>query len=65
MPRIKGVTRHTTVNLSTELMEEAQRLFKGKTKTELLHEGLLRLIELKKDSNLIKKWAGKGRFQKT
>ncbi len=57
-----ALTTHTTINLSSPLINEAQRLFKGKTKTEIIHEALQRMVRAAKMQNHIKKYAGKGKF---
>lgn len=54
---------HTTLNLSRPLMKEAKLLFKDKTKTQIIHEALDRLIKAEKLSQHFKKWQGKGSFK--
>lgn len=54
---------HTTLNLSRELIGEAQRLFEGKTKTEIIHEALERIIRVEKLERHMKEWKGKGRIR--
>ena len=54
---------HTTMNLSTRLIREAQRIFRDRTKTEIIREALERLIAQEKAVRHFKKWAGKGRFR--
>lgn len=54
---------HTTLNLSKQLMKEAMRLFKDKTKTEIIHEALTRMIQSTKLQEHLRNWAGKGNFK--
>lgn len=54
---------HTTFNLSKRLIREAEQLFKGKTRTEIIHEALEEKIYRKRLEAHLKKWAGKGRFR--
>jgi len=56
-------TVHTTLNLSSRLIREAQTLFKDKTKTEIIHEALEEAVRRKKLEGHVKKWAGKGRIR--
>lgn len=58
-----NATIHTTINLSKDLIEEALKLFRNKTKTELIHEALSKMIESKKLEKHFKKWKGKGHFK--
>ena len=50
---------HTTLNLSKHLISEAQKLFRDKTKTEIIHEALARMIRVEKMEKHLKKWKGK------
>lgn len=54
---------HTTFNLSTRLIKEARRLFKDKSKTEIIHEALSRLIQMERFRHHVTKWSGKGHFK--
>ncbi len=56
-------TVHTTLNLSTPLIREAKKLFADRTKTEIIHEALERLITTEKLLRHLQKWAGKGHFK--
>lgn len=56
-------TVHTTLNLSKSLIREAQRLFKQKSKTQIIHEALRYLVMTKKMENHLIKWQGKGSFK--
>lgn len=62
MPEAQRVT-HTTLNLSDRLIREAQKIFRDRSKTEIIHEALERLITQEKAVRHFKKWAGKGRFR--
>lgn len=60
----RGMERqHTTFNLSKGLITEASRLFKEKTKTEIIHEALERMIRAEKLARHFKEWKGKGSFK--
>ena len=59
----ESIRIHTTLNLSRDLITQAQRLFKDKTKTEIIHEALRRLIQVEKLEGHVKKWRGKGRIR--
>lgn len=54
---------HTTLNLSVRLVKEASRLFKDKSKTEIIHEALARLIQMEQFRQHVMKWSGKGHFK--
>ena len=54
---------HTTLNLSAPLIKEAKRLFADRTKTEIIHDALERLIVTEKLIRHLKKWSGRGRFK--
>lgn len=54
---------HTTLNLSASLINEATKLFEDKTKTEIIHEALRRMIAAEKLKNHALKWAGKGQIE--
>lgn len=54
---------HTTLNLSKQLMKDAMKLFKNKTKTEIIHEALARMIQSTKLQQHFKNWMGKGNFK--
>ncbi|MBI4411293.1 MAG: type II toxin-antitoxin system VapB family antitoxin [Deltaproteobacteria bacterium] len=56
-------TVHTTINLSRRMMKEAGRLFKNRTKTEIIHEALGRMIQMEKFKQHLKKWGGKGHIK--
>lgn len=54
---------HTTLNLSRTLIREAGRLFRDKSKTEIIHEALRRMIRMEKLDRHLKQWKGKGAFR--
>lgn len=45
------------------MMKEAGRLFKNRTKTEIIHEALGRMIQMEKFKQHLKKWGGKGHIK--
>jgi hypothetical protein len=53
---------HTTLNLSSRLIKEASKLFREKSKTEIIHEALERMIQAEKLERHLKQWKGKGAF---
>ena len=60
---MNSTTVHTTLNLSKSLMEEAREIFGDKTKTEIIHDALKRMIQSEKLKKHFKKWVGKGAFR--
>lgn len=52
-------TIHTTLNLSAPLIKKAMKLFKGKSKTEIIHEGLEKMVKNREIEIFIRKHAGK------
>ena len=54
---------HTTINLSSHLIEEAQQIFKEMSKTEIIHEALRRMLQAEKMEQHVKKWKKKGSFR--
>ncbi len=56
-------TIHTTINISLPLMKKAMKLFKGKTKTQIIHESLERMIQSESLEKHFRTWKGKGKFK--
>lgn len=54
---------HTTLNLSLRLIHQADQLFKDKTRTQIIHEALERMIRMERLERHVLKWKGKGRFK--
>ncbi len=55
-------TIHTTLNLSAPLIKKAMKLFKGKTKTEIINESLERMVRNREIAEFFKKHAGKAKI---
>ncbi|HBF13697.1 MAG TPA: hypothetical protein DDW49_10005 [Deltaproteobacteria bacterium] len=62
-PQTSDKRTHTTLNLSDHLINEALKVFKGLTKTEVIHEALKRVVQMEKMDRHLKHWKGKGRFK--
>ncbi|MBF0492996.1 MAG: type II toxin-antitoxin system VapB family antitoxin [Deltaproteobacteria bacterium] len=54
-------TVHTTINISADLMKRAMKVFKGKTKTEIIHECLENSVRNYEVVDFFKKNAGKSK----
>ncbi len=53
----------TSIRLDTELADEAAKVLGVKSRTEAVHVALQEVVALKKFKNLMKKHAGKLRFE--
>lgn len=56
-------TVHTTLNLSRDLIREAKKIFKNKTKTQIIHEALQLMIQMEKTHKHFQRYKGKGSFK--